>query len=71
MIKHVSETANWEKLFFFLFFKKSLKVFRLLATILGLRIVNSVMFNYSLFSNTCQNVFRPSSPKLFLKYNKT
>ena len=45
---------------------KSLKVFRLKVAILGLKYVNSVMFNCSLLSKTYLNVCRPKSPKLFL-----
>ena len=45
---------------------KSLKVFRLKVAILGLKYVNSVMFNCSLLSKTYFNVCRPTSPKLFL-----
>ena len=37
---------------------KSLKVFRLKASILGLKFVNLVMFNCSLLSKTCLNVYR-------------
>ena len=46
--------------------KKILKVFRLKVAILGLKYVNSVMFNCSLLRKTCLNVCRTSSPKLFL-----
>ena len=45
---------------------KSLKVFRLKATILGLKFVNLVMFNCSSLSKTCLNVYRPTSPILSL-----
>ena len=45
---------------------KSLKVFRLKATILGLQFVNLMMFNCSLLSKTCLNVYRPTSPILSL-----
>ena len=40
-------------------FKKSLKVFRLKAAILGVQFVNLMMFNCSLLSKTCLNVYRP------------
>ena len=46
--------------------QKSLKVFRLKASILGLKFVNLVMFNCSLLSKTCLNVYRPTSPILSL-----
>ena len=45
---------------------KRLKVFRLNAAILGLKFVNLVMFNCSLLSKTCLNVYRPTSPILSL-----
>ena len=45
---------------------KSLKLFRLKATILGLKFVNLVMFDCSLFSKTCLNIYRPTSPILSL-----
>ena len=48
------------------FKRKSLKVFRLKAAILGLKFVNLVMFNCSLLSKTCLNVYRPTSPILSL-----
>ena len=44
------------------FFKKSLKVFRLKAAILGLWFVNVVMSNCSLLFKTCLNVYSPTSP---------
>ena len=44
------------------FSKKSLKVFRLKAAILGLLFVNLVMFNCSLLFKTCLNVYSPTSP---------
>ena len=46
--------------------KHSLKVFRLKAAILSLQFVNLVMFYSSLLSKTCLNVYRPTSPILFL-----
>ena len=46
--------------------QKSLKVFRHKVAILGLKYVNSVMFNCSLLSKTYLIVYRPTSPKLFL-----
>ena len=46
--------------------KKSLKVFRLKAAILGQKFVNLVMFNSSLLSKTCLNVYRPTYRKLSL-----
>ena len=42
-------------------YQKNLKVFRLKASILGLKFVNLVMFNCSLLSKTCLNVYRPTS----------
>ena len=42
---------------------KRLKVFRLNAAILGLKFVNLVMFNCSLLSKTCLNVYRPTFPQ--------
>ena len=48
------------------FVLKSLKVFRLKAAILGLQFVNLVMFDCSLLSKTCMNVYRPISPILSL-----
>ena len=52
--------------FFAISRKKCLKVFRLMAAILGLKFVNLVMFNCSLLSKTCLNVYRPTSPILSL-----
>ena len=46
--------------------KKKLKVFRLKAAILGLLFVNLMMFNCSLLSKTCLNVYRPTYRKLSL-----
>ena len=46
--------------------KKSLKVFRLKAAILGLQFVKSMMFNCSYFDKSILNVYSPMSPKMFL-----
>ena len=47
---------------FLALYKKSLKVFRLKAAILGLKFVNLVMFNCSLLCKTCLNVYSPVTP---------
>ena len=49
-----------------IFRKKSLKVFRLKAAILGLQFVKSMMFNCSYFDKSILNVYSPMSPKMFL-----
>ena len=46
--------------------KKSLKVFRLKAAILGLQFAKSMMFNCSYFDKSILNVYSPMSPKMFL-----